>query len=1309
MSHIEKSAPSRVVVVLGMHRSGTSALAGTLSQIGLSPGSEAELMPATVDANPKGYFEHVSVVRAHDRLLGAFGMEWSDPRPLPDGWLRHPSTLDVKVELKALLSILLARHGTVVVKDPRLCRFVPMWRELLSEMGVPVYFAFIVRHPAEVAASLRRRDDISEYLSGLLSLAYQLEAEAATRGACRLFLTYEDLIQDWRGQLNRCREEFGSDVIPLLFSDAAVEGFLDAQLRNHSSASVYRLDPDVVAAYGCFVSAVREPDDLPAALDNIRSRFEAARRAYAAATEAVLSALALDRERQSAPDWSRGLELASAWNAPVVDVGPSAPPRLYGRTTAGVYSEKSAVDGVIDFRPGGIIVAKMILPANFPLERIRFDPDSAPGAYELIEINLDGSTVDDIAGRVAIVSEQRMLIPGANTFAWAAAGQDPWVELDLHDRLGSSSESCDTRIEFKYRRLTASRLLDEASAERHARQLQSLVSIAGAVGEVRADVIELSASAAVSHKGYADQSALLQSTLDGHSSQLSQLAEHLASMSESLSELKCRSDRPFWHRYRRWQEGRLTRDRWRSVGWEMLLEPLANVELSAERKWQGSNCDPQFILRPNSQVREHMGAPLQPGWYVIAISGYAYSGTLDNPCLYPDYGRGASGGERIVLLPYNTQGESETVVFLNKGLRSLRFDPTDEDAVFDIKVTLRPVSRVVAWLHMLCRTLRQEHVTTADRLRKIAGLIFSGVRSGSVGPRARVMSDYRALQSSVTNDYFKWMRRTELACTPIELDARLSKLHRKPLLSIVMPVYEAPERWLRRALESVIGQHYPHWELCVADDSSTSPHVREVLEEYLEREKRIKVIYRENNGHISACSNSALGLACGEYAVLLDQDDELHPEALLLVAEAICNHPDAMLIYSDEDKIDERGVRFDPYFKPDWNYDLLLGQNFVSHLGVYSLKVLRDIGGFRVGLEGSQDWDLALRFIERIAPSQILHIPRVLYHWRAIEGSTALAADEKSYAVQAGSRAVKEHLDRIGVVANVEILPQSMLRVKREVEGPEPLVTLIIPTRDRVDLLRMCVESIVGITSYKNYEILIVDNDSSEPGTFDFFKDVESLGFVRVIKFGGDFNYSAINNFAVNSARGSIVGLINNDIEVKDGGWLNEMVSHALRPDVGAVGAMLYYPDDTIQHAGVLVGLCGVAGHIGSRYPRGSHGYFGRMLLTQELSAVTAACLIVRKSVFLQVGGLDERLRVAFNDVDFCLRLRSAGYRNIWTPVAELYHHESASRGLEDNPEKALRFLSEVNFMKENWGEVLECDPAYNPNLSMTSQFCMDY
>ena len=555
-------------------------------------------------------------------------------------------------------------------------------------------------------------------------------------------------------------------------------------------------------------------------------------------------------------------------------------------------------------------------------------------------------------------------------------------------------------------------------------------------------------------------------------------------------------------------------------------------------------------------------------------------------------------------------------------------------------------------------------------------------------------------------DYQEWVRRYDTLDDDERI--RLSELVRsmplQPLISILMPVYNPGLEWLERAIASVQAQIYSHWELCIADDASPDPAGREALARLASEDDRIKIVHRARNGHISAASNSALTLVTGEWTALMDQDDLLPAHALAWVAHAINEHPEAQLIYSDEDKVDDDDRRFDAYFKPDWNLDLLRSQNVFSHLGVYRTQLLRDVGGFREGFEGAQDHDLVLRCVERIRPDQIHHIPKVLYHWRVHAESTASSADAKPYAQIAGEKALTEHFQRSGIQGHFESLGHGY-RAHYDLPEHLPLVSLIIPTRNAVELVRQCVDSIVLLTTYKNYEIIIVDNGSDDREAIDYFKSLSERDGFKVIRDDGEFNYSALNNKAVAASSGQVIGLINNDIEVISPDWLSEMVSIALQPGVGAVGAKLWYPDETLQHGGVILGVGGVANHSHKKLSRGRKGYFGRADLIQSFSAVTAACLLVSRRNYEAVGGLNEiDLKVAFNDVDFCLRLRELGLRSVWTPYAELFHHESATRGEDVKPEKRERFLSEVNYMMNRWSGILNRDPAYNPNLTLVHE-----
>jgi glycosyltransferase involved in cell wall biosynthesis len=551
------------------------------------------------------------------------------------------------------------------------------------------------------------------------------------------------------------------------------------------------------------------------------------------------------------------------------------------------------------------------------------------------------------------------------------------------------------------------------------------------------------------------------------------------------------------------------------------------------------------------------------------------------------------------------------------------------------------------------------------------------------------------------NPYQQWISKNE-AVPFREVMDNLKSFALQPLISMVVPVYNPDKQLLVDCIESVINQSYPNWQLCLADDQSPLPHVREVLEEYQAKDKRIKTVLRPQNGHISAASNSALTFATGEWSALLDHDDLLHEHALYYVVKTINENPDVEFIYSDEDKIDEQGKRVDPHFKSDWNLDLLYSQNYVSHLGVYKTNIIKKIGGFRLGYEGSQDYDLLLRYSREIDQENIIHIPKVLYHWRMVEGSTALASGEKSYTTDAGIKALQEHFKALGKDVSVEQgAGLNMYKVNWAIKD-EPLVSLIIPTYNGYEITKQAIDSILEKTTYSNYEILLVDNNSNDPIALEYFEELDQHEKISVLRYPYPFNYSAINNFAAKQAKGKIIGLVNNDVEVINPEWLTEMTSHAQRKNVGCVGAKLYFENDTIQHAGVIIGIGGVGGHSHKYFKRDADGYFSRLKVVQNLSAVTAACLLVRKDVFEQVNGLNEQdLTVAFNDVDFCLKVQKAGYRNLWTPYAELYHHESISRGAEDNPDKVARFNKEVDYMKGTWGTDKKPDPCYSPNLSL--------
>ena len=712
------------------------------------------------------------------------------------------------------------------------------------------------------------------------------------------------------------------------------------------------------------------------------------------------------------------------------------------------------------------------------------------------------------------------------------------------------------------------------------------------------------------------------------------------------------------------------------------LLPVADLSVSenSDFQWQAEGIDPAFKLKKKGCYPQ--------GWYMLSVQLKSDVTRLAAK-LYVDYGDGISE-EHAINLPLVSGRKLKRICYFHQQPVALRLDPAESKCFFSIdlfsmsKLTARYARRLIdKKLSARSTTALESLVSNIDALAAYNQL-------------------FEPCPVAIT--YPQWQKQCERSYFSQATVSRLrQQLETKPLISVVVATYNTHEPFLRACIESVIQQSYDFWELCIADDCSKDERVREIIREYAEQDDRIKTVYRKTNGHISLASNSALELAKGEYIALLDHDDTLSEHALLMVAAAINNHPGVQLIYSDEDKIDESGRRFEPHFKSEWNRDLFYSHNYITHLSVLNRALVQAVGGFRPSVEGSQDYDLLLRCIARAGNQEIKHIPHILYHWRAIEGSTALSSSAKSYTTESGLKALQDFFAATPLGVQVEKASLSnCYRTVWPLPEPAPLVSLLIPTRDGYELLKQSIDSILSKTTYPHYEIVVINNQSSCAESLRYFEQLQEHGQARVIDYDQPFNYSAINNIGVKEARGSIIGLINNDIEVIAPGWLDEMVRQVSRPDIGCVGAKLLYGDGRIQHGGVVLGIGGVAGHSHKYFSDKSPGYFSRLRLVQNYSAVTAAALVVRKSVYLEVGGLDEaHLKVAFNDVDFCLKVREAGYRNLWTPYAQLYHHESVSRGHEDTPEKKERFRKEVEFMKDKWGNLLHSDPYYSPNLTL--------
>jgi len=735
----------------------------------------------------------------------------------------------------------------------------------------------------------------------------------------------------------------------------------------------------------------------------------------------------------------------------------------------------------------------------------------------------------------------------------------------------------------------------------------------------------------------------------------------------------------------------------------IVLKPTNDIEAINESKGEY-----KAISKAPSFEMMFMSASPQGGWYYLEAALVRNNGSREASIradIRDEY------IESITLpIPTNLRGTVREVFYLPCNVTALYWLPTTAPGFFSqSQFLLHKISPVESTLRRLCRVLfdlwRFRSRTPATR----AGLTWWGAISNlqDAYRRTAVLRINRMMGIDYStfillNDNLK---KTEIRA----MRKQAHQLPFRPIITLVMPVQIPSEDFFRAALDSVVGQIYPHWELLLAGDFSEGSQNLAIANEYRNKKAQVKIVLAKPGSDLTEKFNSALELAQGEFVARINQHDQIPPHALLLLAKEINKHPEVDLIYTDEDSIDDTCKRLDPRFKPDWNPELFFSHNYLTNLILYRQARVLELGGYRPGFEGAEDYDLSLRYLRDIPTIRIRHIAKVLYHVRATSQPVEFTplhlhgeywGEVKGSAHQSGKRALAAYF--VGTGAIVEDGPAAGLyHLKHPLPVQPPLVSIIIPTRDRVEILKACIESIQQKTDYENWEVLIIDNQSEESATHAYFEQMQSDKRIKLICYNKPFNYSALNNFAVQYAQGEILALLNNDVEVITKDWLSEMVGHAIRPEIGAVGAKLLYSNGTVQHAGVILGIGGVAGHAHKYLKGGEHGYCHRAVVAQNLSAVTGACLIVRKSSYIKVGGLNEvNLKVAFNDIDFCLKLVEAGYRNVFTPHARLYHHESISRGHNDTPEKHALFVREVEYMKNKWGKRLKQDPAYNFNLT---------
>ena len=590
----------------------------------------------------------------------------------------------------------------------------------------------------------------------------------------------------------------------------------------------------------------------------------------------------------------------------------------------------------------------------------------------------------------------------------------------------------------------------------------------------------------------------------------------------------------------------------------------------------------------------------------------------------------------------------------------------------------------------------------------------------------KIMRFLKGEKDLTYGDYGGWIRFNELTDYDLKKQAK-KQFSNSPKISVIVPMYKTKEKFFKDLVNCMIKQTYPNWELCLADGS---PEKNENYRKHYEKDERIKYKFLGENKGIAGNTNAAIEMATGEYIALLDHDDILAEYALYEVARCINKNPNVKFMYSDEDKIDGRDNRYDAYFKPDFAPDTLRCQNYICHFSIFKKEVMDKLEGFRSDYDGAQDYDIFLRMSEIVKEENIKHIPKILYHWRVHRESTAqLNSNAKNYAFEAGKKAISDHLKRIGLEGEVsEGCLDGIYRVDYKVKG-NPKVSLIIPNKDGKDILKVCIDSVLEKTTYDNYEIIVVENNSTSDEIYEYYKEIIKNEKIRVVNYNTGkeilnenecsleftnqnrievkpgFNYSAIINFGVRNATGEYSIQLNNDTELITPNWLELMLGYCQREDVGAVGVKLYFPDETIQHAGIVVGLGGIAGNRFKSIPKSGHGYFARESMIENLSAVTGACLMAKTKIYEEVGWMNEDLAVAFNDVDFCLKIREKGYLVVYNPFVEFWHYESKSRGQEDSPEKIKRFQGEISTFERRWADFLEKgDPYYNLNLSLDTE-----
>ena len=1209
----------KAILVMGMHRCGTSAFTGCLNSLGFNIGKN--LMGAT-EYNPKGHFENMAVFELNEWLLKISGSSWDETSPHINITIDKAQQIEFDKRVFSILENQYDNEEVIVIKDPRFSLLGKLWIQTLKKHGYNSYAVIMKRHPGAVLNSLYNRDSFSYekggniYLNYLLSALYQNPLYEKS-----VLIDFRDLRERTSQVLHGIFDSF--DLSYREFSDSI--NFLDPKLV-HTKLDNYSLDhvPLLVSDFYGDLNSTN--------IGDIVTRYSL--RYDKLFTKATLVDLKYEEVQSSNTKLKD--ELSSKSKIMVsheLEIG-----RLRDQNEAEIEALNKAIAESMLFLDNATLKINTLQEKLDVLQNENRDLVKAHSA-EIAKLNkakaIRENELLDILENSNILNEEELMRAESNSDV-------------LKSKVNQIKKDY---IEIKEKR--------EEEVRVFADEKNSLVS----------EMAKLNHSLEKSHT--ANRSIEVQAI---HFEEL--YSELMNSKSKKLGFIL-------------------------SFPFRLVYESLSffNVKFIKLIPVLLS----EAFKNPKLLIKAIKPANLRKLKYAIAIENADF--TKNNIREYFSHlNRIESVVENGDSIIYNIDeiGKLEKLLIIRgwaiskAGISYIKISNDDEEDVVISYGRNRPDVAIVY----------PSHVDSKE-----SGFYFKSEWKGNEVKFRIESKDGNAIEQIVPikkledwsslslNEQYQLFIERNRSTQTVSLDV----LAWQPLISIVIPVYNVEAKWLKKCVDSVLAQKYENWELCLYDDCSTDKETLSTLKEMALYDKRIKVGYGDKNQHIVYATNKAIEMSTGAYVGFMDNDDELTEDALFEIVCALNKNNELRLLYSDEDKIEVDGRLVEPHFKSDFNLDMIRSNNYISHFTVVERSIGSQVDWLTPGTEGSQDHDFILKVIDVISVDDILHIPKVLYHWRKIPGSTAVAYGDKNYAYKSGVKALSNHLKRNSLLGTIEkgLWPGSY-RVRYKIDG-NPSVSIIIPFKDEPELLERCMKSIKNKTLYNNYEIVLIDNGSKLDSTKNLLKELVTESNVRILLYDVPFNYSRINNWAVAQTESDFILLLNNDIEVISKGWLTSMLELGIREDVGAVGAKLLYDDDTIQHAGVILGIGGVAGHSHKYLHSESSGYFSRHNTIQNLSACTAACLLVKTELFRTISGLDEEyFKVAFNDIDLCLKIRQAGYLIAYTPYAKLYHYESKSRGLEDTPEKLQRFKSEVELFKLKWAaELRGVDPYYNENLSL--------